>query len=553
MPTPSPALTAGAGRLAARTAVALAAVVALVAGGDVARSQRPMSGPPVLTADTERVELLRCVGYETLAIRVENRSPEPMYADVFVSADAPLQVSRDVLSTYLPVGYQVDLPLRVDVPPDTPPGSYSLLAVSGGRRGAELTVPVTVEVPADEDCVPGPRMTAAATSFQTRYGPELAIDGDPGTFWHSQFSPALPLPQAITLDLGGVYDLTGLRVRPRGDGNPTGNITGWTISTSTDGTTFTPAASGTWSGAPTTEVPRFDAPGARAMRLEATAGVGHLAAVAELVPLGRPVDVPAVTATSLEAPEVVSAGRASDVGVVVRNWSPESRDVAAEVDVPAGWSSGPVATTVPGGEERTVPVPVTPPAGLPPAGPAADVVLTGRVSASEGGVAGAPTATTWVAPDPSAAAVAVDAGLETSPVADGWTPLTPADTWEDGDVAGWIGAVPEARDRRALDPLRRDFVLARGRAGTLRVAVPAGVHEVALLRGDATGSSGSTVVEVDGQTVVTGGGSLTAGAFAWERFTLDGGAAGRTVDVTLRNDDGNYWRLVALVFAPAAP
>jgi cytochrome c len=56
--------------------------------------------------------------------------------------------------------------------------------------------------------------------------------------------------------------------------------------------------------------------------------------------------------------------------------------------------------------------------------------------------------------------------------------------------------------------------------------------------------------KADGRTLVPSGGNLAAGEFAWERFSLDGGPAGRTVDLVLSNDAGNYWRLGALIMAP---
>ena len=84
------------------------------------------------------------------------------------------------------------------------------------------------------------------------------------------------------------------------------------------------------------------------------------------------------------------------------------------------------------------------------------------------------------------------------------------------------------------------------REATLRLVVPAGKHRVALLRGDVTAATGSLVVKGDGKTLVGPGAALKAREFAWERFVLDGGATGRTVDLTLSGDAGAEWKLVAL-------
>src|SRR5438477_1819400 len=46
-----------------------------------------------------------------------------------------------------------------------------------------------------------------------------AFDGDPATFWHSEwFTTASPLPHEIQIDLGDVYSVAGFRHLPRQDG-----------------------------------------------------------------------------------------------------------------------------------------------------------------------------------------------------------------------------------------------------------------------------------------------------------------------------------------------
>ena len=79
--------------------------------------------------------------------------------------------------------------------------------------------------------------------------------------------------------------------------------------------------------------------------------------------------------------------------------------------------------------------------------------------------------------------------------------------------------------------------------------MPPGKYDVALLRGDAGAESGPTIVKADGATLVETADGLRAGEFAWERFVLDGGRAGRTVDLTLSSEAGAEWTLAALVLA----
>ena len=48
-----------------------------------------------------------------------------------------------------------------------------------------------------------------------------AIDGNPATFWHTAWNPDKPLPHTLVLDLGGQYQVDGLRYLPRQDGSST--------------------------------------------------------------------------------------------------------------------------------------------------------------------------------------------------------------------------------------------------------------------------------------------------------------------------------------------
>lgn len=92
----------------------------------------------------------------------------------------------------------------------------------------------------------------------------------------------------ITLDLGAPFNLNGLRYLPRQSGGSNGIITGYTISASTDGTTFTPVTSGSWAADAAEKSATFTARSARYLRLTATAGVGGFANAAELTVLGSP-------------------------------------------------------------------------------------------------------------------------------------------------------------------------------------------------------------------------------------------------------------------------
>jgi hypothetical protein len=73
---------------------------------------------------------------------------------------------------------------------------------------------------------------------------------------------------------------------------------------------------------------------------------------------------------------------------------------------------------------------------------------------------------------------------------------------------------------------------------------------VHVLRGDAGFSSGDTIISEEGAVLADPGGTLSAGQFQWFHFTLDGGASGRTADLTISGAAGNFWRVVAFAVLP---
>ena len=75
-----------------------------------------------------------------------------------------------------------------------------------------------------------------------------AIDGNPGTFWHTAWSQGNPPhPHEIVIDLGGFYKLSELRYLPRQGGNPNGRVARYKLYSSRDGTSWgSPVAAGTF-------------------------------------------------------------------------------------------------------------------------------------------------------------------------------------------------------------------------------------------------------------------------------------------------------------------
>jgi hypothetical protein len=63
-----------------------------------------------------------------------------------------------------------------------------------------------------------------------------AIDGDPTTFWHTEWSASSPEhPHKLDMALGGTYEVWGLSYLPRQDGSPNGTVLQYTIYVSRDG------------------------------------------------------------------------------------------------------------------------------------------------------------------------------------------------------------------------------------------------------------------------------------------------------------------------------
>ncbi|KAL9610585.1 MAG: hypothetical protein Q9167_004711 [Letrouitia subvulpina] len=71
--------------------------------------------------------------------------------------------------------------------------------------------------------------------------PANAIDGNPSTIWHTQFSPrGTPFPHNITVDMKKVYNVSALRYTPRQDDSMNGNIGSYNLQWSLNGTNYYP-------------------------------------------------------------------------------------------------------------------------------------------------------------------------------------------------------------------------------------------------------------------------------------------------------------------------
>jgi len=133
--------------------------------------------------------------------------------------------------------------------------------------------------------VPHIDRSVTATSEQSGYEGQRAIDNDLGTMWQTRFDPIVdPLPQSITYALGGTYPITAFRYLPRRDQSVSmnGNITGYNLYGSLDGVTFTLLSSGVWADDGAEKTIELSAVPTAFVKLEVTAGHGGSASAANI-------------------------------------------------------------------------------------------------------------------------------------------------------------------------------------------------------------------------------------------------------------------------------
>ncbi|WP_405970487.1 RICIN domain-containing protein [Streptomyces sp. NBC_00988] len=122
-------------------------------------------------------------------------------------------------------------------------------------------------------------VSAYATGFHTGEGPMNALDGLSDKNFETCWSTwSLTLPHSVTIDLGGVWsNVSTLEYLPKQwnrTNSTDGDITSYTIYTSTDGTAFTQVATGAWAGDRTTKTAEWSARNVGFVRIQINAGTG---------------------------------------------------------------------------------------------------------------------------------------------------------------------------------------------------------------------------------------------------------------------------------------
>ncbi|HMC64950.1 MAG TPA: discoidin domain-containing protein, partial [Gemmataceae bacterium] len=113
--------------------------------------------------------------------------------------------------------------------------------------------------------------TAMADSYAPDHPPVLALDGDPATFWHTEYVGASPgYPHEFTIDLGRSQTVGGLIYVPRTDESSNGRVKEYEVYVSQDAKHWgKPVAGGTWANDATTKYAPVQATLARYVKLRA--------------------------------------------------------------------------------------------------------------------------------------------------------------------------------------------------------------------------------------------------------------------------------------------
>lgn len=157
-----------------------------------------------------------------------------------------------------------------------------------GTKAAETTdpdVPTEDTTERNQTLIPHSTMTATATSEHPNVGSEglasMAIDDNLNTWWHTNWSNVVPLPQSITIDLHDIKFIGNYTYLPRPDaGN--GTISQYKLEVSLDGTNYEQVAAGKWAVDAELKTINFAPRAARYVRLTAMEGKGGFASAREI-------------------------------------------------------------------------------------------------------------------------------------------------------------------------------------------------------------------------------------------------------------------------------
>jgi hypothetical protein len=176
------------------------------------------------------------------------------------------------------------------------PGTYNVVMTVTDSIGLDDPTPATctvvVQAPTNVVPIPSGDLTLRYVDSQELSSPPTymatnAFDGNPNTFWHTEFVDNQPeLPHEIQINLGGLYNVAGMRHVPRQDGYTVGRVKEHEVYVSTDGFTWgAPVATGTFANTSAQSLVMFSPKPGRFLRFRALSEygpVGSATTVAEL-------------------------------------------------------------------------------------------------------------------------------------------------------------------------------------------------------------------------------------------------------------------------------
>ncbi|MBP2412391.1 hexosaminidase [Arthrobacter stackebrandtii] len=176
----------------------------------------------------------------TITVTVDNRTPERMKG-VKITPAVPAGWTLDRkqhVPGNIPAGAQEVATFTATPPAGAGYGDSSIAATTTYQAGT-VKQSVTSTATTLLSCSDAPvRPVAAIVDSYNNGGGEVtpgsnAIDGDPGTFWGTAWTPSnAPLPHTITVDLGSAMDICAVNLLPRqgsSAGAANGRIKGWEL------------------------------------------------------------------------------------------------------------------------------------------------------------------------------------------------------------------------------------------------------------------------------------------------------------------------------------